>query len=112
MITDDFQVKLESAIQWERREIELLGHLEMIVGANGIALSYVIHQNYVLKHINQLTWDEEARLADPHTVNRYKLDALAVHNIITHNISETSHAYTYIKPKTKKNNGRIDIEAL
>ena len=38
MITDDFQVKLESAIQWERWEIELLGHLEMIVGANGIAL--------------------------------------------------------------------------
>ena len=112
MITDDFQVKLESAIQWERWEIELLGHLEMIVGANGIALSYVIHQNFVLNHINQLKWDEEARLADPHTVNRYKLDALAVHNIITHNISETSHAYTYIKPKTKKNNGRIDIEAL
>ena len=30
----------------------------------------------------------------------------------THKISETSHAYTYIKPKIKKNNGRIDIEAL
>ena len=42
MITDEFQVKLEPAIQWERWEIEILSHLEIIVGANGIALSYVI----------------------------------------------------------------------
>ena len=48
MITDDFLFKLESAIQWERWEIELLRHLEMIVGANGIALSYVIRHNSVL----------------------------------------------------------------
>ena len=37
---------------------------------------------------------------------------MAVHNIVTRKISETSHAYTYIKPKFKKNNGQIDIEAL
>ena len=57
-------------------------------------------------------WDEKSRLAAPHTGNKYKLDALAVYNIITGNISETSHAYTYIKPKIKKNNGWIDIKAL
>ena len=77
----------------------------MIVGANGIALSYVIRQNSVPDHSDQLTWDEKARLGVPHTGKKYKLDALAVHNIITHNISETPHAYTYIKPKIKKNNG-------
>ena len=38
MITDDFQVRLESSIQWRRWENELLRHLKMIVGANGIAL--------------------------------------------------------------------------
>ena len=38
MITNDFQVKLESEIQWEIWEIELLGHLEMIVGANDIVM--------------------------------------------------------------------------
>ena len=54
MINDDFQVKLESAIQWERREIELLGYLKMIVGANGIALSYVIRKNYVPDYSVQL----------------------------------------------------------
>ena len=44
MITNDFQVKLESAIQWEIWEIEILGYLEMIIGANGIAIYYVICQ--------------------------------------------------------------------
>ena len=84
----------------------------MIFGANGIALSYVISQNSVLDHSNQLTWDEKSILAAPHTGNKYKLDTLAVHNIITRNISETSHSYTYIKPEIKKTNSQIDIEAL
>ena len=70
-------------------EIELLRHLEMIVGANGIALSYVICHISVQDHSDQLTWDDKPRLAAPHTGKKYKLDALAVHNIITHNISET-----------------------
>ena len=35
-----------------------------------------------------------------------------MHNIITHKILETSHAYTYIKPKIKKNNGKVEIESL
>ena len=55
---------------------------------------------------------EKSILVAPHTGKKYKLDALVVHNIITRNISETSHAYTYIKPKINKNNGQIDIEAL
>ena len=112
MITDDFKVKSESSIQWEIWEVELLVHLEMIGGANGIALSYVIRQNYVLYHSNQLTWDEKSRLAAPNTGNKYKLETLAVHNIITRNISKTSHAYTYIKANIKKKNGRIDTKAL
>ena len=37
---------------------------------------------------------------------------LVVHNIITRNISETLHAYTYITPKIRKNDGRVDMEAL
>ena len=84
----------------------------MIIGANDIALSYVILHNSVAYHSDQVTWDEKSRLAAPHTRNKYKLDALAVHKIITRNILETSHAYTYIKLKIKKNNGRIDIKAL
>ena len=70
MITGDFQVELESEIQWERWEIDLLVHLEMIIGANEIALSYVIRQNSVPYHSNKLTWDEKERLAAPHTGNK------------------------------------------
>ena len=81
----------------------------MIFGANGISLSYEIRQNSVPYHSDQLTWDKKARLAVPHTGKKYKLDSLAVHNNITRNILESSHAYTYIKPKIKENNGRIDI---
>ena len=44
MNTDNFQVKLESALKWERWEIELNSHLELIIGANDIALSYVIQE--------------------------------------------------------------------
>ena len=86
--------------------------LGMIVGTHGIALSYVIQLKYVLDHRDELTWDEKEKLAAPNTGNEYKLDALAAHNIITRNISENSHAYTYIKPKINKKNGRIYIKAL
>ena len=40
------------------------------------------------------------------------MEKLEVHNIITRNILETSHAYTYIKPRIRKDNGRVDMEAL
>ena len=112
MLTDDFQVKLESAIQWERWEIELNSHLKMIIGANGIALSYVIRDNSTPDHSNQGSWEEKARLAAPHSGSKYTMDKLAVHNIIARNISETSHAYTYIKPTIRQNDGRTDIVAL
>ena len=41
-----------------------------------------------------------------------QVGSLALHNIITRNISENYHAYTYIKPKIKKNNCQIDIKTL
>ena len=84
----------------------------MIVGSNGIAMSYVIHKTSRSDHTNQLTWDEKSELAAPHTDNKYKLVLLAVHNITTRNILEISHAYMYIKPNIKKKNGQIDIKVL
>ena len=74
----------------------------MTVGANGIALSYIIRKNSVPDHKDQLRWGEKSILAVPRTGNKYKLDALVVHNITTRNMTETSRAYTYIKPKIKK----------
>ena len=82
----------------------------MIVGANGIALSNFIRHNSVLDHSNKLTWDEKSILAASQTGNKYKLDALVVHNIITRNISETSQAQTYIKPKIKKKMAKLILK--
>ena len=45
LLTNNFQVKLEAADQWERRLIELQSTLKMIIGTKGIALDYVIRQN-------------------------------------------------------------------
>ena len=70
MITDDFQVKLESALKWELWGIELNIHLEIIISANGIALSYVIRKYTILDHSKQETWEEKARLGAPQTGNR------------------------------------------
>ena len=55
MNTDNFQVKLESALKWERWEIELNSHLELIIGANDIALSYVIQEYTFPDHSEQAT---------------------------------------------------------
>ena len=84
----------------------------MIIDANDIALSYVIREYTIPYHREHENLEEKARLAAPHTENRYMMDKLVVHNIITRNISETFHAYTYIKPRIINNNGRVDMEAL
>ena len=112
MIVDNFQVKLESALQWELCEIELNSHLEIIIGAKNIVLSYVIQDYTIPDHSEQATWKDSARFAAPHSGNIYMMKKLVVHNIITGNISETSQAYTCIKTKTRKSNGRIDMESL
>ena len=52
--------------------------MEIIVGANGIVISYVIRQNSVPDLSDQLKWDKKAALVAPHTGNKYKLYALAV----------------------------------
>ena len=42
LVTMVFQVKLQTATQWDRCNIELESKLKMIIGTNGIPLSYVI----------------------------------------------------------------------
>ena len=84
----------------------------MIIGSHDISLSYVIREYTIPYHSEKETWEEKSRLAAPHTGNIYIMDKLVVHNIITRNISEISHAYTYIKPKIRKNYGRVYMEDL
>ena len=40
------------------------------------------------------------------------MDKLLVHNIITRKISVTLNSYTYIKPKIRNIDGRVEMESL
>ena len=51
-------------------------------------------------------------LAAHHDGIAYSQDKLMVHNIIIQNIFDGSNAYTYVKPHTKRDDGRNDIKAL
>ena len=84
----------------------------MIVGEQGIPLSYVIRENNTPDQTEQETWEEKEVLAVPLTGRLYKQDSLTVHNIILRNIADVSYAFTYVKPYIKKDNVRTDIEAL
>ena len=112
LLTNDFQVNLESADQWERWLIELQSTLKMIIGAKGIALNYVIRQNDTPDLSDQDNWEERARLAAPHAVNTYRVDTLAVHGVILLNIAESSDMYTYVKTNIRLDNCRVDTKTL
>jgi hypothetical protein len=74
----------------------------MIIGAKGIALSYVIQENNAPNLEEQETWEERVSLAVPLSGNAYAQDRLTVHNIILRNIADGSDAFTYVKPHLKK----------
>ena len=84
----------------------------MIIGAKGIALSYVIREDDDPNLADQDTWEYKAMLADPHKGNAYLQDKITVHKIILLNIADGLDAFTYVKPYIKKDDGRLDIQAL
>ena len=55
LITTSFQVQLESAGQWDRCVVELDINLKMIVGEQGITLSYLIRENNTSDHTERDT---------------------------------------------------------
>ena len=112
MITTSFQVQLEASRKWYRWVVELESNLQMIIGAQGIPLSYVIRVNDAPDQTELETWEEKAVLAVPITGRLYNKENLTVHNIILRNIADTSDKFTYVKPYIKKYDGRTDIKAL
>ena len=112
LITTSFQAKPEASGKWDRWVVELEKNLKLIVGAQGIPLSYVIRENDAPDQTERDTWEEKAVLAVTLTGRLYKQDNLTVHNIILRNIADESDVFTYVKPCIKKDNGRTDIKAL
>ena len=103
---------MEAFRQWDRWLVELEINLKIILGAQGINLSYVIRENNAHDQTECNTWEEKAVLAVPVTRKLYKQDNLTVHNIILRNIAYASYAFTYVKLYIKKDDGRTDIKAF
>ena len=81
---------------------------KMIIGAKGIALSYVIREDYDPNLADQENWDYKAMLVAPHKGNVYLQDKLTVLNIILRNIADGLDAFTYVKTYLKKDGGILD----
>ena len=108
----DFNTKLKSQSQWEKFMEELESTLAMIVGANGVPLSYVIRRTEEPEYDEDLQYDEAVIHAVALDGEDFKIDARTVHQLILRNVHEDSDAYTYIKPLLRRRNGRLDITAL
>ena len=53
LITTSFHVQIESANNWDSWVVELESNLKIIVGSQGIPLSYVIRDNNAPDHVGQ-----------------------------------------------------------
>ena len=112
LITSSFDTNLKNRSQWERWCTELKALLNTIIGARGIALSYVIRDPSLPVPTDFDSYEEQARWTGPHTGMQFDLDKKAVHNIIIRNIAESSDAYIYLKPSIKQEDGAADIRLL
>ena len=112
LVTVNFVSKLKKGSQWERWQEELKSVLGGIIGLKGINLTYAIRIDEIPNLEEQETWEERARVAARLDGPEYRQDRKLVHQFILRNISEDSDAYTYIKSKLEKENGREDIIAL
>eukprot|EP00980_Cylindrotheca_fusiformis_P022724 scaffold9646_cov133-Cylindrotheca_fusiformis.AAC.7 len=107
-----FNSKLKGQAQWEGFEDKLKLTLGLILGVDGVPLSYVIRENDEPEFDETVPFDEAVIKAAKLTGENFKFDAHIVHQLILKNLSEDSDAYTYIRPHLKHQNGRLDIKAL
>ena len=112
LVTNEFVVKLKNSAQWERWKVELKSTLSSIIGAKGVPLSYVIREDDDPQDDPDFTWDERFEYSVVLEGPEYSIDRRTVHQIILRNVAEDSDAYTYIKPRINREDGRIDIKAL
>ena len=107
--------KLKRQKEWTAWSRGLKNYLSTIPGQDGVPLSYIIRENeepvYDLEE--EIDYDFEQLTIDcaPLTGLVFKTDARRVHQLI-HGFVQGEVAETWIKPKEKKQNGRLDFEAL
>ena len=107
-----FQVKLETATQWDFWIIKLESNLKMSIGENGISLSYVNRNKNDPDLTTQPTWEVKEHLGSKHNGTAYVQERLTVHNIVLRNIADGSDAFTYVKSHIHKDDRQVDVKAL
>ena len=112
LITSNFESKLKNRSQWERWYVELKALLNTIIGAKGVALSYVLRDPTKPVPQDFSSYEDQAMWTCRHEGMEFDLDKKAVHNIIVRNIAEDSDAYIYLKPSIKLEDGAEDIRLL
>jgi hypothetical protein len=107
--------KLKRQKEWTTWSRALKNYLSTILGQNGVPLSYVIREeeapNYELEDEPDYDFEQLSIDCAPMDGLIYKTDSRKVHQLI-HGFVQGEVAETWIKPKEKKQDGRLDYKAL
>lgn len=105
--------KLKGQKVWLIWERSFQNYLSTILGQSGVPLSYVIRASEAPDYSDEADGDFDALsiLCAPLKGLVFKVDATKVHQLL-HGFVQGEVAETWIKPKEKKKNGRIDFLAL
>jgi hypothetical protein len=107
--------KLKRQQDWIHWSRGLENYLSTILGQDGVPLNYIIRINQAPDHALEEEPDYDFQqltvAAAPLSGAAFKTDARRVHQLI-HGFVQGEIAETWIKPKEKKQDGRIDFQAL
>jgi hypothetical protein len=107
--------KLKRQKDWVVWSRSLENYLSTIMGQDGVPLSYIIRAedapDYAEEDEPDPDFEKMTISAAPLTGLVFKTDARKVHQLI-HGFVQGEIAETWIKPKEKKQNGRLDFKAL
>jgi hypothetical protein len=107
--------KLKRQKEWLVWSRSLNNYLSTILGHDGVPLSYVIRENdepdYEEEEEDDFDFEQLSIKCAPLVGVVYKTDARKVHQLI-HGFVQGETAETWIKPKEKRQDGRLDYKAL
>jgi hypothetical protein len=107
--------KLKRQKEWTAWSRGLKNYMSTILGQDGVPLNYIIRDNaqpdYTLEDEQDFDFEQLAILCAPLTGLVFKTDSRKVHQLI-HGFCQAETSETWIKPVEKRQNGRLDYQAL
>jgi hypothetical protein len=107
--------KLKKQKDWQPWSRAFANQLSTIPGQDGVALNYVIREyddpDYTGEDDPDCDFEQLAVMCAPHSGPIFKADTRKVHQIL-HGHVQGEIAGTWIKPKEKKRDRRVDFKAL